>query len=98
MWALGAGVKGGYYGQVSPLLNQLDADVSVNLDYRSVLAEVVRRRTSASVAKVFPQFAPESIGFMARHPVRETVPTPTDGSRPLDSHGPDHAGGGCRGA
>ncbi|WP_300677969.1 DUF1501 domain-containing protein [Nocardioides sp.] len=64
MWVLGAGVRGGYYGSVAPLANTLDADVAVTLDYRSVLAEVVRRRTSASTARVFPGFVPETVGFM----------------------------------
>lgn len=65
MWAIGAGVRGGYYGQVQPLSNALDADVQVVLDYRSVLAEVVTRRTAASAATVFPGFKPEPVGFMA---------------------------------
>jgi uncharacterized protein (DUF1501 family) len=64
MWALGAGVKGGYYGRVTPLANTLDADLEVTLDYRSVLAEVVSRRTTASIAEVFPGFSPERVGFM----------------------------------
>ncbi|GAA1777775.1 DUF1501 domain-containing protein [Nocardioides hankookensis] len=65
MFAAGAGVKGGrYYGRWPGLQNTVDADVPVTTDFRSVLAEVVRTRTSASVASVFPGFAPESLGFM----------------------------------
>ncbi|WP_082574955.1 MULTISPECIES: DUF1501 domain-containing protein [unclassified Nocardioides] len=65
MFAAGAGVKGGrYYGRWPGLQNTLDADVSVTTDFRSVLAEVVRTRTPASVATVFPGFAPETLGFM----------------------------------
>ncbi|WP_051551583.1 DUF1501 domain-containing protein [Nocardioides sp. URHA0020] len=65
MFAAGAGVKGGrYYGRWPGLQNTGDADLSVTTDFRSVLAEVVRARTSASVATVFPGFAPETVGFM----------------------------------
>jgi uncharacterized protein (DUF1501 family) len=65
MFALGAGVKGGYYGTWPALQNTLDADLSVTTDYRSVLSEIVTRRFDVSTATVFPGFAPESIGFMA---------------------------------
>lgn len=65
MFAVGAGVKGGrYYGSWPGLRNSSDADVAVTTDFRSVLAEVVRTRTSASVASVFPGFTPSTLGFM----------------------------------
>jgi len=64
MFALGAGVKGGYYGTWPSLVNAPDADLQVTTDYRSVLSEVVTRRFDVSSATVFPGFAPESIGFM----------------------------------
>lgn len=65
MLAAGAGVKGGrYYGRWPGLQNTTDADVSVTTDFRSVLAEIVRTRTTASTAAVFPGFAPETVGFM----------------------------------
>ena len=62
----GAGVKGGsYYGRWPGLQNTLDADVQVTTDYRSVLAEVIASRTTASTAKVFPGFTREHVGVMA---------------------------------
>ena len=65
MLAAGAGVKGGrYYGSWPGLQNTVDADVPVTTDFRSVLAEVVQTRTSASVATVFPGFSPKTLGFM----------------------------------
>ncbi|MCM0620124.1 DUF1501 domain-containing protein [Nocardioides bruguierae] len=65
MLLLGAGVRGGrYYGTWPGLENTYDADLTVTTDYRSVLAEVVATRTSASVATVFPGFTPETVGAM----------------------------------
>lgn len=65
MFVAGAGVKGGrYYGRWPGLQNTLDADVQVTTDYRSVLAEVIASRTSASTATVFPGFARERVGVM----------------------------------
>jgi uncharacterized protein (DUF1501 family) len=65
MLAAGAGVRGGrYYGTWPGLTNSLDADVSVTTDYRSVLAEIVAARTTASTAQVFPGFQRERVGFM----------------------------------
>lgn len=67
MLLAGAGVKGGrYYGRWPTLLTLPDADLTVTTDYRSVLAEVVATRTSASVAQVFPGFQPETVGVMTR--------------------------------
>lgn len=65
MLAAGAGVKGGrYYGAWPGLTNSLDADLAVTTDYRSVLAEIVAARTTASTAAVFPGFQRERVGFM----------------------------------
>jgi len=66
MLVAGAGVRGGqYYGRWPGLQPGLDADVPVTTDYRSVLAEIVATRTSASAAAVFPGFAGEAVGVMA---------------------------------
>ncbi len=65
MFLLGAGVKGGrYYGQWPGLSNELDSDLLVTTDYRSVLAEVVSSRFGVSTASVFPQFQPDVLGLM----------------------------------
>lgn len=65
MFVAGAGVKGGqYYGRWPGLQNTLDADVQVTTDYRSVLAEVIAARTTASTATVFPGFQRERVGVM----------------------------------
>ena len=65
MFLAGAGVKGGrYYGRWPGLQNTLDADVQVTTDYRSVLAEVIAGRTTASTSKVFPGFTRERVGVM----------------------------------
>ena len=66
MFVAGAGVRGGrYYGSWPGLTDSLDADLLVTTDYRSVLTEVVTRRFGASVAQVFPGFAPQPVGVMA---------------------------------
>ncbi|MDN4160014.1 DUF1501 domain-containing protein [Nocardioides abyssi] len=65
MFVAGAGVKGGrYLGTWPGLQNTLDADLAVTTDYRSVLAEVVASRTTASTAAVFPGFRRERVGVM----------------------------------
>ena len=64
MFLAGAGVKGGYYGNMPQLSDSLDADVPVTTDYRSVLSEVVTTRLKASRAAVFPGFTPEPVGVM----------------------------------
>ena len=65
MLVLGAGVNGGrYHGRWPGLSNDLDADLLVTTDYRSVLAEVVSSRFGVSTASVFPQFQPEPVGLM----------------------------------
>jgi len=65
MLLAGAGVKGGkYYGTWPGLTNDVDSDLLVTTDYRSVLAEVATARFGASPAKVFPGFQPETVGAM----------------------------------
>ena len=65
MFVLGAGVKGGqYYGTWPGLTNDIDADLLVTTDYRSVLSEVVSTRFGVSTASVFPQFQPQTLGLM----------------------------------
>ncbi|CAN5535765.1 DUF1501 domain-containing protein [soil metagenome] len=66
MFVAGAGVKGGrYYGTMPPLSADVDADVPVTTDYRSVLAEIVTTRfAGASSATVFPGFSPQDVGMM----------------------------------
>ena len=64
MFLVGAGVKGGYHGTWPGLTKTHDADLTVTTDYRSVLAEVVRARTPASTAAVFPGFTPTRVGAM----------------------------------
>jgi uncharacterized protein (DUF1501 family) len=64
MMVAGAGVKGGYYGTWPGLTNELDSDLLVTTDYRSVLAEVVAGRFGVSTASVFPGFVREPVGVM----------------------------------
>ncbi len=65
MFVAGAGVKGGYHGSWPGLSNELDADLMVTTDYRSVLSEVVSRRFGTSPATVFPGFSAQPVGVMA---------------------------------
>ena len=64
MMVAGAGVKGGYYSKWPGLTNELDSDLLVTTDYRSVLAEVVAGRFGVSTASVFPGFVREPVGVM----------------------------------
>jgi uncharacterized protein (DUF1501 family) len=65
MFLAGAGVKGGsYYGTWPGLGGDLDSDLMVTTDYRSVLSEVVASRFGASTATVFPGFQREHVGVM----------------------------------
>ena len=65
MFVAGAGVKGGkYYGTLPPLSADVDSDVPVTTDYRSVLSEIVTTRLHASSAAVFPGFTPTTVGLM----------------------------------
>lgn len=66
MLLFGAGVKGGrYYASWPGLTGDLDSDLLVTTDYRSVLSEVVTARFGVSTASVFPSFAPETVGVMS---------------------------------
>ena len=64
MMVAGSGVKGGYYAKWPGLTNELDSDLLVTTDYRSVLAEVVSGRFGVSSASVFPGFVREQVGVM----------------------------------
>ncbi len=65
MFVAGAGVKGGYYANWPQIKNEVDADLLVTTDYRSVLGEVVASRfTQASTAEVFPNFSRSRVGVM----------------------------------
>ena len=65
MFVAGAGVKGGtYYGTWPGLANNLDGDLLVTTDYRSVLSEIVVSRFGASPAAVFPGFVRSPVGVM----------------------------------
>ena len=66
MLLAGAGVNGGgYFGSWKGLQGEVDSDVQVTTDYRSVLAEVVASRFAASTSTVFPGFIRERVGVMA---------------------------------
>ncbi|WP_415171931.1 DUF1501 domain-containing protein [Nocardioides sp.] len=81
MFAMGAGVRGGYYATWTPLQDTLDADLTVTTDYRDVLAEVVATRLpETSLTAVFPGFARTPIGFM-------TTTTDAGGTTPAASTG-----------
>ena len=65
MFLLGKGVKGGrYYASWPGLTQDIDSDLLVTTDYRSVLSEVVTARFGVSTASVFPSFQPEPVGVM----------------------------------
>ncbi len=64
MMVAGAGVRGGYHGRWPGLTNELDSDLLVTTDYRSVLSEVVAGRFGVSPATVFPGFVREQVGVM----------------------------------
>lgn len=68
MLLLGAGVRGGNVLGSWPGLgptNQVDGDLAVTRDYRSVLTEVVRARfPDLDSTQVFPDFRPETVGTM----------------------------------
>jgi uncharacterized protein (DUF1501 family) len=67
MLLAGAGVNGGRVHGRWPGLSQsalVDGDLQVTRDYRSVLTEVLRTRLNVDTSKVFPGFAPETIGAM----------------------------------
>jgi uncharacterized protein (DUF1501 family) len=64
MMLAGAGVKGGYFGKWPGITNELDSDLLVTTDYRSVLAEVVAGRFGVSTSTIFPGFVREPVGVM----------------------------------
>ncbi|WP_426247021.1 DUF1501 domain-containing protein [Nocardioides sp. LHG3406-4] len=66
MFAVGAGVRGGYHGRWPGLANSYEADLAVTTDYRNVLADVVETRFGASSATVFPGLKRSAVGLMAR--------------------------------
>lgn len=84
MFALGAGVKGGYYGTWPGIENTQNADLPVTTDYRDVLGEVVRSVfPERSLSVVFPDLIHAPLGFMriASAPDPTTPPT-TDPETP----------------
>ncbi|MGZ4450760.1 MAG: DUF1501 domain-containing protein [Nocardioides sp.] len=64
MLVAGAGVVGGYHAQWPGLTGDLDSDLTVTTDYRSVLSEVVQARFGAPVSQVFPGFVRSPVGVM----------------------------------
>lgn len=68
MFVMGGGVKGGQVVANWPGLNDLrDGDLKVTLDYRHVLAEVMKYRGGMSadaLSGVLPGFAPKDIGIV----------------------------------
>ena len=67
MLLAGGGVKGGSYYGTWPGLSPdrlVDGDLAVTTDYRNVLAEVVERRLSRSVAGAFPRLNYQPLGLM----------------------------------
>ncbi|MFI5429158.1 DUF1501 domain-containing protein [Aeromicrobium sp. UC242_57] len=69
MLVMGGGVKGGRYYSRWPGLSagkQVDGDLAVTTDYRSVLAEILRSRFSAlNTSKIFPGLSYDPLGFMS---------------------------------
>jgi len=65
MFLAGAGVVGGYHAQWPGLSGDLDSDLTVTTDYRSVLAEVVEARFAAPTSTVFPGFVRSRVGVMS---------------------------------
>ncbi|MCW2831339.1 MAG: hypothetical protein JWP31_2031 [Aeromicrobium sp.] len=67
--AMGAGVSGGRYYSRWPTLGagkQIDGDLAVTTDYRSVLTEILRARfPTLDTTKVFPGIPYAPLGFMA---------------------------------
>ncbi|MCW2788142.1 MAG: hypothetical protein JWP56_445 [Aeromicrobium sp.] len=68
MLAMGAGVRGGSYYSRWPTLGtgkQVDGDLAVTTDYRSVLTEILRSRFPAlDPTQVFPGVSSDPLGFM----------------------------------
>lgn len=71
--ALGAGVRGGYYSRwpTLGLGKQVDGDLAVTTDYRTVLKEILASRFPAlDASRVFPGVTDTPLGFM-----RSTAPS-----------------------
>lgn len=69
VFAFGAGVRGGYYASWPTLAQgrQVDGDLAVTTDYRSVLAEILETRfPEVGVGTVFPGLTRSTVGFMRR--------------------------------
>ena len=69
VFAFGAGVRGGYYANWPTLAqgSQVDGDLAVTTDYRSVLAEILEARfPEVGVGTVFPGLTRSTLGFMRR--------------------------------
>lgn len=67
VFAFGAGVKGGYYANWPTLSSgkQVDGDLAVTTDYRSVLAEILQARfPEVGIGTVFPGLTRTNLGFM----------------------------------
>ncbi|MDQ3096402.1 MAG: DUF1501 domain-containing protein, partial [Actinomycetota bacterium] len=64
---MGSGVKGGrYYGRWPGLGGaNVDVDIAVRTDYRSILSEILASRFGTSSSAVFPNFQPQALGIMA---------------------------------
>lgn len=69
MLVMGGGVRGGKYYSRWPGLSsgkQVDGDLAVTTDYRSVLTEILRSRfDSVDTSKIFPGVSYKPLGFMA---------------------------------
>jgi uncharacterized protein (DUF1501 family) len=68
VFVLGGGVKGGRFYSRWPSLSagsQVDGDLAVTTDYRSVLTEILRARfPTLDTTKVFPGISYDPLGFM----------------------------------
>jgi uncharacterized protein (DUF1501 family) len=69
VFVLGGGVRGGQYYSRWPSLSagsQVDGDLAVTTDYRSVLTEILRARfPTLDTTKVFPGISYDPLGFMS---------------------------------
>ena len=69
VFVLGSGVNGGRYYARWPGLSagkQVDGDLAVTTDYRSILTEILRSRfPTLDTTKVFPGISYDPLGFMA---------------------------------
>ena len=68
VFVLGGGVNGGRYYARWPGLSagkQIDGDLAVTTDYRSILTEILRSRfPTLDTTKVFPGISYDPLGFM----------------------------------